>query len=190
MSQFGTKFFSVKNHNHFGPSWSEVAEQLPDKLSESEISANSSGIKNGFCSTWAEVKSDNSHFQLCANWHEVTSRQLGERCSWYFTCSQIGNKSARRIFQNHLYPSWAQVQKEDFSLWTNWPQVAQRNHSQVGNNLELYFALSQIGKQCKPVQVHSFSPNHLRMLFRKLLVGATSPIPFEHHLAMMAARSF
>ena len=30
---------------HFGPSWSDVTPQLPDKLSESEISANSSGIK-------------------------------------------------------------------------------------------------------------------------------------------------
>ena len=32
---------------HFGPNWSEVTEQLPD---------NSSGIKNDFCSIWAEVK--------------------------------------------------------------------------------------------------------------------------------------
>lgn len=60
-------------------------------------------------------------------------------------------------------------------MWTNWPQVVQGNYSRVGNNLERYFAHSQIGKQCKPVQVHSFSQNHLSVLSQKLLVGATSP---------------
>lgn len=68
---------------HFGPSGSEVAEQLSDKLSGSAISDNSSEIK-------------------------ITSRQIGERYGiWHFTCSKIGNKLGRRIFQNHLYPSWA-----------------------------------------------------------------------------------
>ena len=45
---------------HFGPSWSEVAEQLPDKLSGSGISDNSSGIKNDFYSICVEVKYSNS----------------------------------------------------------------------------------------------------------------------------------
>ena len=68
---------------HFGPSGSEVAEQLSDKLSGSEISDNSSEII-------------------------ITSRQIGERYGiWHFTCSQIGNKLGRKIFQNHLDPSWA-----------------------------------------------------------------------------------
>ena len=48
--------------------------------------------------------------QLVGN--KKTSRQFGKRCSnWYFTYSQIGNKTDRRIFQNQLYPSRVQVQK-------------------------------------------------------------------------------
>ena len=110
----------------------------------------------------------------------LTSSQVGMKCkSHSVTCSRTGTKFSYDYFKNHLYPSWAQVQKVVFSLWTNWRQVAQRNYSQLGNNSDRYFALLQIGKQCKPVQVYSFSQNHLRMLFRKLLVGATSPIPFE-----------
>lgn len=53
--------------------------------------------------------------------------------------------------------------------------------------------LSQIGKQCKPVQVYKFASSVNRALFTTFahaLVGAASPIPFEHHLAMMATRSF
>ncbi len=46
----------------------------------------------------------------------------------------------------------------------------------------LSFFFSQIGKQGKPVQVYSFSQNPLRAIFLKLLVGATSPIPFERYL--------
>ena len=71
--------------------------------------------------------------------------------------------------------------------------MTQQNYFQVENNLELYFALSQIGKQGKPVQVCKFASSVNRALFTTFahaLVGATSPIPFEHHLAMMAARSF
>lgn len=63
-SQFGTKSFFCNAHYFFGPSWSEVAEQLPDKLSGSEIPVNSSGIKNDFCSIWAEVKNSERRFQL------------------------------------------------------------------------------------------------------------------------------
>jgi hypothetical protein len=86
--------------------------------------------------------------------------------------------------------------KEHFGLWTNWyaPNKADKKIMWGGNidgqTKEPYFAPSQIGKQCKPVQVHSFSQNHLSVLLQKVLVGATSPIPFEHHLSMMAARSF
>ena len=41
---------------------------------------------------------------------------------------------------------------------------------------------SQSGKQCKPVQVHSFSRFSLWINLRKLLVGEASPIPFERYL--------
>ncbi len=41
---------------------------------------------------------------------------------------------------------------------------------------------SQIGKQCKPVQVHSFSRIVLWTNLRKLLVGEASPSPFERYL--------
>ena len=41
---------------------------------------------------------------------------------------------------------------------------------------------SQIGKQCKPVQVYSFSRFSLWVNLRKLLVGEASPIPFERYL--------
>ena len=41
---------------------------------------------------------------------------------------------------------------------------------------------SQIGKQCKPVQVHSFSRFYLWVNLRKWLVGEASPIPFERYL--------
>ena len=53
-----------------------------------------------------------------------------------------------------------------------------------------YFMLTQIGKQCKPVQVYSFLQNHLRMFCKNCLLGQHPPIPFEHHLAMAATRSF
>lgn len=41
---------------------------------------------------------------------------------------------------------------------------------------------SQFGKQCKPVQVHSFSRIVLWTIRENLLVGAASPIPFERYL--------
>ena len=129
--------------------------------------------------------------------HEVTSCQIGERYGiGYFTCSQFRNKFRYGYFKNYLYPSWVQVQKkqkEDFSSWTNRPQVVQKKYSQVGNILEPYFVLSQIGKQGKPVQVYKFASSVNRALFTTFAhapVGAASPIPFEHHLAMMATRSF
>ncbi len=40
----------------------------------------------------------------------------------------------------------------------------------------------QIGKQCKPVQVYSFSRFSLWINLRKLLVGEASPSPFERYL--------
>lgn len=43
-------------------------------------------------------------------------------------------------------------------------------------------ASSQIGKQCKPVQVYSFSRIVRWTILRKLLVGEASPIPFERYL--------
>jgi hypothetical protein len=41
---------------------------------------------------------------------------------------------------------------------------------------------SLLGKQCKPVQVHSFETISLRGDCLKLLAGATSPDPFEQQL--------
>ena len=47
-SESGTTFHCLPiciSTYRFGPSWSKVTPQLPDKLSESKIAANSSGIK-------------------------------------------------------------------------------------------------------------------------------------------------
>ena len=66
---------------HFEPSWSEVAEQLPDELSKSEIHVNSSGIKNNFWTNCTEVIFVAIVSGFVPNWHEVTSRQFGERYS-------------------------------------------------------------------------------------------------------------
>ena len=63
------------------------------------------------------------------------------------------------------------------------------NHYKLGEII----MLSQIGKQGKSVQVYKFASSVNRALFTTfahVLVGAASPIPFEHHLAMMATRSF
>ena len=59
--------------------------------------------------------------------------------------------------------------------------MTQRKDSQVGNSL------SDI------LTVHKLASSVNRALFTTFahaLVGAASPIPFEPHLAMMAARSF
>lgn len=96
-SQFGTKSFFCNVQYFFGPSWSEAAEQLPDKLSESEIPAHSSGIKNNFWTNCTEVIFVAIVSGLIPNWHEVTSRQIGERCgSRPFTYSRFWNKSGRK----------------------------------------------------------------------------------------------
>ena len=53
--------------------------------------------------------------------------------------------------------------------------------------------LAQSGKQGKAVQLYKLASNvnlYRFTIFANPLVGATSPIPFEHHLAMMAAHSF
>ena len=94
------------------------------------------------------------------------------------TCDQLGHK--------------LKIAKEDFSLWTNWPQVVLRNYSQSGM-IPLPFMLAQSGKQGKAVQLYKVASNvnlYRFTIFANSLVGATSPIPFEHHLPMMAARSF
>lgn len=90
----------------------------------------------------------------------------------------------------NLCPSWVQV-RIDFC--SNWAEVgfgtsAQFGrrcisfYSQLGNNFAHILWALQIGKQCKPVQVYSFSWFPLWVNLRKLLVGAASPIPFERHL--------
>ena len=56
-----------------------------------------------------------------------------------------------------------------------------------------HFLLAKSGKQGKAVQLHKFASSVNRALFTTFahsLVGVTSPIPFEHHLAMITARSF
>lgn len=53
--------------------------------------------------------------------------------------------------------------------------------------------LAQSGKQGKAVQLYKLASNvnlYRFTIFANPLVGATSPNPFEHHLAMMATRSF
>ena len=90
----------------------------------------------------------------------------------------------------NLCPSWVQV-RIDFC--SNWAEVgfgtsAQFGrrcisfYSQLGNNFAHILWALQIGKQCKPVQVYSFSWFPLWVNLRKLLVGEASPIPFERHL--------
>lgn len=64
---------------HFGPSWSEVAVQLPDNLSGSKISDNSSGIKITSAQVEQKLKSSVIGSDFVPSWHEVTFRQLGER---------------------------------------------------------------------------------------------------------------
>ena len=118
----GRSFFAIMKC-HFGPSWSEVTVQLPDKLSKSDISANSSGIKTTSAQLAQKLNSIIFGTGFVQKLHEVISRQIGEKlkltssqmgmkCNgMQFTCSQIGNKSGRMIFQNNLCPSWSQVQK-------------------------------------------------------------------------------
>ena len=56
---------------HFGPSWSEVAVQLPDKLSGSEISDNSSGIKSVSTDVYKRQRSVNQqHGASSLNYYE------------------------------------------------------------------------------------------------------------------------
>jgi len=55
-------------------------------------------------------------------------------------------------------------------------------HTKTILDIIYFITISQIGKQCKPVQVHSFFQFRRWLNFQKLLVGATSPIPFERHL--------
>ena len=95
-SQFGTKSFFCNVQYFFGPSWSKVATQLPDELSESEIPANSSRIKNNFWTNRTEAIWETIVSDFVPRLYEVTSRQLGERYgSCPFTCSRFGNKSDR-----------------------------------------------------------------------------------------------
>ena len=87
----GRSTFYLKMQNHFGPSWSEVTTQLPDKLSESEIPANSSGIKITSVQVEQKLKLSVIGFDFVAIWHELAPYQIGERCgSCPFTCDYSG----------------------------------------------------------------------------------------------------
>ena len=100
--------------------------------------------------------------------------------------------------QYNLCPSWEQVRIDFCSNWAEvgfgtYAPFGRRSisfYSQLGNNFAHILWASQIGKQCKPVQIHSFSRFSLWANLRKLLVGEASPSPFEHHHSMMATRSF
>ena len=109
--------------------------------------------------------------------------------------------------KNNFCANWSEVEIVSYRLWLrakltrvyfslNWREILFLpfylfpNRAQVQKCKRRILSCGQIGKQCKPVQVHSFSQNHLSVLLQRVLVGATSPIPFEHHLSMMAARSF
>ena len=66
-------------------------EQLPDKLSESEIPANSSGIKITSVQVEQKLKLSVIGFDFVAIWHELAPYQIGERCgSCPFTCDYSG----------------------------------------------------------------------------------------------------
>lgn len=52
------------------------------------------------------------------------------------------------------------------------------------------FLYEQIGKQCKPVQVHSFSRISLQVILRKFACWGSVPNPLWTPSSMSAARSF
>ena len=93
--------------------------------------------------------------------------------------------------QYDLCPTWVQVR---INFCSNWAEVEFGTSAQFGWKvyrlfipnlgiiLPIYYWALQIGKQCKPVQVYSFSWFPLWVNLRKLLVGEASPIPFERHL--------
>ena len=92
----------------------------------------------------------------------------------HITCAQVGNKYELTS---------AQIgQKSNSELPPNSGGGVPAFYSQLGNNFAHILWALQIGKQCKPVQVYSFSWFPLWVNLRKLLVGEASPIPFERHL--------
>ena len=92
----------------------------------------------------------------------------------HITCVQVGNK--------YELTSALIGQKSDLKLSPNSGEDVSVFYSQLGNNFAHILWALQIGKQCKPVQVYSFSWFPLWVNLRKLLVGVASPIPFERHL--------
>ena len=92
----------------------------------------------------------------------------------HITCAQVGNKCG--------LTSALIGQKSALELPPNSGGGVPAFYSQLGNNFAHILWALQIGKQCKPVQVYSFSWFPLWVNLRKLLVGEASPIPFERHL--------
>ena len=88
--------------------------------------------------------------------------------------------------QYNLYPTWAQVR---INFCSNWAEVgfgtsAQFGwrcisfYSQLGNNFAPYHVRSQIGKQCKPVQVHLFTKIPPEEKFSQIACWGSIPNPF------------
>ena len=92
--------------------------------------------------------------------HNITCAQVGNKCG--LTSALIGQKS-----ESELSPNLC----EDVSVFI----------PNLGIILPVY---NRRYKLASSVNLYRFT------IFANPLVGATSPIPFEHHLSMMAARSF
>ena len=151
-SQFGTKSF-FRNDTIF----------LRTKLVWSYHTASRQlvGNKNNFSPNWREVRF--LLFDLFPIWEQVRS--------WELLISLVPK----------LVTS-SKNEKADFSLWTNWPQVAWRNYSQVGNNLPITLCLHKVASRVNLYRFTHFLEFSFGSFFVHLLVGATSPIPFERHL--------
>ena len=92
----------------------------------------------------------------------------------HITCAQVGNK--------YELTSALIGQKSDLKLPPNSGEDVSVFYSQLGNNFARILQALQIGKQCKPVQVHLFTKIPPEEKFSQLLVGEASPIPFDRHL--------
>lgn len=122
-------------------------------------------------------------------WQAILQIEPKEKMQKWAKCYNFA-RFASFLPAYNLCPSWEQVR---INFCSNWAEVGLGTsaqfgrrcisfYSQLGNNFAHILWALQIGKQCKPVQVYSFSWFPLWVNLRKLLVGEASPIPFERHL--------
>ena len=140
-SQFGTKSF-FRNDTIF----------LRTKLVWSYHTASRQlvGNKNNFSPNWREVRF--LLFDLFPIWEQVRS--------WELLISLVPK----------LVTS-SKNEKADFSLWTNWPQVAWRNYSQVGNNLPITLCLHKVASSVNLYRFTHFHKITFRCFCKKCVLG-------------------